>query len=59
MKRSSVPQSQDKRKAISSEIYFPDTSQRVYEENRKKSIYHKLNKLEEAHQELSYFLHYD
>ncbi len=57
LKRGSVTQVQDKNgKLVYSEVYFPDADQRVYEENRKKSAYRKLEncssifltKLEEA-----------
>ena len=45
IKRGSVTQVQDKNgKLIYSTVYFPDSGQRVYEENRKNSVYLKLNK---------------
>lgn len=45
IKRGSVTQVQDKNgKLVYSEVYFPDVGQRVYEVNRQKSTYHKLEK---------------
>lgn len=44
IKRGSVSQVQDKNgKRIYSTVYFPDSGQRVYEINRRKSAYHKLS----------------
>ena len=44
IKRGSVSQVQDKNgKRIYSTVYFPDSGQRVYETNRRKSAYHKLS----------------
>ena len=44
IKRGSVSQVQDKNgKRVYSTVYFPDSGQRVYETNRRKSAYHKLS----------------
>lgn len=46
--RESGSQLQNKNgKLIDSTLYFPDSGQRVYETNRCKSIYHKLNNCSE------------